>query len=231
MVESSKKTAEWEVQQFYNQDLGIPYEPKGGRITDEILDSCKRDYNLGLKDGDNFMGIDVGLRLHVIIQNKTRIIQILTVKDFEELDTLMNEYNIKKAVIDALPETRKVQEFADRFRGRVHFCYYSGLSEVKEDEWYKVDGQKVNTDRTLSLDMWTTRFREQKVELPKTLDNQIEFKEHMKALTRTITKNKKGETKAEYLHTSPDHYYHAGNYSNIAKAIFEKVSEPEVFVL
>ncbi|MFQ5788798.1 MAG: hypothetical protein ACE5H1_12580, partial [Thermodesulfobacteriota bacterium] len=232
MVESSERTAEWEVQQFYNQDLGIPYEPKGGRITDEILQACKRDYVLGVKEGDNFMGIDVGLRLHIIIQNsRNKVVQIITKKNFEDLDKLMDEYNIKKAVIDALPETRKAQEFADRFAGRVHLCYYTGLKEVKKDEWYKKDGQKVNTDRTLSLDMWTTRFHNQKVELPKNLDDYTEFKAHMGALTRAVVKDSKGKETAQYLETSPDHFYHAGNYSNIAKDIFSKVDEPEVFTL
>ena len=232
MVESSKLTAEWEVQQFYNQDLGVPYEPKGGKLTDETLQACKRDYNLGVKTGHNFMGVDVGKVLHVVIHNSEKqIVYIDTVKDFEDLDKLMNEYDIKQCVVDALPETREVQKFVDRFRGRVHMCYYSGMKEVKENEWFRVDEQKINTDRTLSLDMWTARFRNQEIYLPKNFEDKVEFTDHMKSLIRVITENKAGIKRAEYVEMSPDHFYHAGNYSNMADAIFSMTSEPEVFVI
>lgn len=231
MVNDSLKTAEWEIQQFYNQDLGLPYEPKGGRITEEMLNACSRDYSVGLKEGDNFMGVDVGRVLHVMIQNSLgKVVYIDTVKNFEDLDPLMKEYNIKKAVVDALPETRESQKFADRFQGRVMICYYSGLTEVKMGEWFKIDGQKINTDRTLSLDMWTARFKTQNVELPKNVTSLTEFKEHMKALTRVV-REEKGNQKAEYLQVGPDHFYHAGNYSNLAKAAFENIFVPEVFMI
>lgn len=229
MVESSQKTAEWEVQQFHNQDLGLPYEPKGARITDEILNACKRDYKCGHIEGNNYLGVDVGTRLHIIIQNDERVIAILSVKNFEDLYKLMDEYDVKMAVIDAMPETRKAQEFANKFDGRVFMCYYSGLKEVKDNEWFKVDGQKVNTDRTLSLDMWTARVKKQKVYLPKNLDDYTEFKEHMKALTRATTQDAKNNPKSEYVQLGPDHYYHAGNYSNLAKEIYDREDMPEVF--
>jgi hypothetical protein len=178
------------------------------------------------------MGVDVGLRLHVIIQNSEGKVVFIDTRDkFSELDELMNDFNVKACVIDALPETRKSQEFVDRFKGRGFVCYYSGLTEIKDNQWFKKDGQKINTDRTLSLDMWTDRIKKQKAYLPKNLDNYEEFKDHMKSLTRIVTKNAKGKIKAEYLETSADHYYHAGNYSNIAKAIFDNVDEPDVFVL
>ena len=76
LINASKKTSEWEVQQFYNQNLGIPYEPKGAKITEELLSACKRDYNIPFKEytdkekrnlADNFMGIDVGRILHIVI--------------------------------------------------------------------------------------------------------------------------------------------------------------------
>jgi len=231
VVEASKKASESEIQQFYNQDLGLPYEPKGGRITEEILQSCRRSYELKPTGKPTFMGIDVGRVLHVVIQDIERVLYIGTVKDFEQLDELMNTFDIKKAVVDAMPETRKSQEFADKYPGRVLICYYSGVTQPKEGEWFKVDGQKVNTDRTLSLDMWTARFKNQSVYLPQNLDFYTEFKEQMKSLIRVVSEDRNGNPKAEYIQTSADHYYHSGNYSNIAKSIFESTSEPEIFVL
>lgn len=232
MVEASQRPAEFEIQQFYNQDLGLPYEPKGGRITEEMIHSCIRDYRSGIKEADNYMGVDVGRVLHTIILNsKGKVAYYGSPKDFETLDNLMKEYNIKKCVIDALPETRKAQEFADRFRGRVMICYYSGISEPKKGEWFRAEGQKVNTDRTLSLDMYTARYKNQNIYLPSDIDGSQEFKDHMKALVRIVRENKSGQFVAEYMQTGADHFYHAGNYANLAEAIFTAKGVPEVFTL
>lgn len=233
MVENSKKTSEYEIQQFYNQDLGLPYSPKGGTLTQEILFGCKRDYRMGVQEGSNYMGVDVGRHLHVIIQNKEKVLNITKVVDFDDLDKLMKDYNIHTCVIDALPETRKAQEFAQRFMGRVYMCYYSKLTEPKNDEWFQAHPaeMKVNTRRTLALDNWSARFRDQKVQLPAELADQVEFLEHMTALTRIIREDKTGNQIAEYIKTGPDHYYHAGNYSNLALAIANNVTAPEIFGL
>ena len=230
VVEESRKTAEWEVQQFYNQVLGLAYEPKGAKITEADLDACIRKYIIPMKTQESFMGVDVGRVLHVIIRDKTKVLYIGEHKEFEELDKLMAEYNIKKVVIDALPETRKVQEFINKFPGRAHLCYYSGLKEIKEHEWFKLDGQKVNTDRTLSLDISTNEIKQQDIELPQNLGDYPDFKNHCKNLIRVVSETKAGNKVAEYVKTGEDHYRHSFNYATIARHIFDKNVEPEIFV-
>jgi hypothetical protein len=230
MIVESEKTSEWEIQQFYNQNLGLPYEPKGSKVTDEDLSACKRDYIAPLKTKESFMGVDVGVYLHVIIRDMNRILCIKKVKDFEELDTLIVDFNCKIIVIDALPETRKAQELARRFKGRTFLCYYTGLKEVKEGEWFKKESEKVNTDRTISLDNSLNEIKKQLIELPKNLDDYLEFKEQLKALVRVISEVK-GNKVASYVETGPDHYGHAFNYSNLAKEIFKKKVIPEVMTV
>ena len=232
LVQESLKTAEWEVQQFYNQDLGLPYSPKGGSISDEDIQACIRGYRTGVQKGQtHYMGVDVGVYLHVTIQTEDRMALIVKVKDFTELDQLMKDYNVRFCVVDALPETRKAQEFAARFRGRVFLCYYSKLNEPKKDEWFQHNASeaKVNTRRTLSLDNWSDRIRKQKVFMPENVNDFVEFKENMAALTRIVREDNKGNMIAEYVKTGPDHFYHAGNYSNIARAIADKTVVPEIF--
>lgn len=234
VIEASLRTSDFEIEQFYNQDLGLPYQPKGGRITEETLFACKRDHKKGYydKNANHYMGVDVGAVLHVIVQNsKNEIVFIDSVKDFEDLDRIMYDFNINFAVIDALPETRESQRFVTKYRGRAALCYYSGLSEVKDDQWFKYDDDgKVNTDRTLSLDMYSARFKNQDIFLPSSLESEVEFIAHMKSLTR-VKKESRQVVKAEYAQIGPDHFYHAGNYSNIARGIFEDIAEPEVFIL
>lgn len=236
IIEGSKTLADWELQQWYNQSLGVPYEPKGAKIDDSVFEAAKRDYTIPFKQSVErvYMGVDVGKVLHTIIRTKTRIVWIGEVKDFEgpvnSLEALFKEFNVKGAVLDALPETRKAQEFAAKFKGRVSLCWYGGVDKPKEGEWFNRDKEKVSTDRTISLDVTSAELRNQGLELPKNLDSYKDFKDHMKNLIRTITENTKGEKRAEYVETGPDHFYHAMNYAKIAAKTFD-VAMPEVFTV
>lgn len=233
VIKESKKTAEWEIMQFYNQILGLAYEPKGSKVGEEDIDACIRDYTSPMKEDNTFMGVDVGKALHIIIRGKKKILYIGDVKDFEDVDKLMDSYNVKKCVVDALPETREVQKFIDRFPGRAFFCYYSGLKEVKKGEWFKreKDSPKINTDRTLALDMVTDEIKTQEIEMPKNIRDYIEFIQHLKSLTRVVQKDSKGNVKASYVETGPDHLFHAVVYATIAKYIFYSTTDPEIFIL
>jgi len=224
LIEASQKSTEWEIQQFYNQNLGLPYEPKGAKISEEDFQAATRDYTIPFKEPEQstFMGVDIGKILHVTIMNKKRIVWIGEKKDFEELDGLMREFNVKVAVVDGLPETRKASEFEQRFRGRVFLCYYSGMKEIKEGKWFKKERGKVNTDRTISLDKSTNIVKEQNIEFPKNLDNYPEFKQHCKNLVRII-REEKGNQIAEYVKIGPDHYRHSLNYANLAREIYLQI--------
>ena len=224
MIKSSLMTSEWEIQQFYNQNLGLAYEPKGSKLTEEDFSGATRDYFIPYKEKNegSFMGVDVGKVLHIVIRDKDRVLFIGERNDFEDLDRLMAEFNVKTAVIDALPETRKAQEFCNRKKGRVSLCYYSGIKEIKDGEWFKKTEGKVNTDRTLSLDKSINQIKQQNIWLPKNLNSVPDFKTHCKALIRNTKTTKDGNLVAEYVQIGPDHYAHAFNYCNIAFSIYEK---------
>ena len=115
MIKESKKSAEWEVQQFYNQNLGLPYEPKGAKITEQDFDACKREYVMPHKTDEGFIGIDVGKILHVVVISRKRFLFVGERSDFKEIDSIINNFNCKSIVIDALPETREAQALAKRF--------------------------------------------------------------------------------------------------------------------
>lgn len=224
LIKDANKTSEWEVMQFYNQDLGLPYEPKGAKITEDDLKACTRDYTIPFKSPtiEGFIGIDVGKILHVVIRDNFRIIFAGEFKDFEELDSLMNTYNVKCGVVDGNPETREALKFAKRFSPRVHLCYYTGMKEVKFDNWFVKSPLKVNTGRTISLDITTNEIKTQNLWMPKNLNDIKDYKAHLKNLIRVIREEKDGNKIAEYMKTGDDHYYHATNYATLAKHVYNK---------
>lgn len=231
----SEKNSEWEIQQFHNQTLGEPYEPKGARITEEDINNCIKDYNMPFNiDKPKFMGVDVGKKLHYVIRTEDRIVEAGDCVNFTGVDSIeekINNFKVKGVVIDALPETRKAQELANTFKRRVKLCYYTGLVEMKEaGKYWKVDKDKVNTDRTVSLDMTFAEIKKAEIEMPKNINSCKDFRSHMKSTTRIIREDKKGALKAEYVKTSDDHLLHASNYAKLATNIFN-VATPEVFIV
>lgn len=239
LIENSKKTAIEEVQQFYNQDLGIPYEPKGARLTDTVLNSCKRNYTLGEELKGTHAGVDVGVYLHVIvsreIEGKTRYVYIGKLQDFmgerDSLEWLLNTYDIKTMVVDIMPETRKVLELIEKYPGRVFGCRYPNTDELANtSEYLKWNDEEgvVSAHRTISLDFTLAEFERQQVELPKNAREIPDFYREMKAPIRVKEKNARGQEVARYISSGPDHFAHSANYERIARQRFTGGSLPRI---
>lgn len=221
-------------QEFYNSKLGLPHVVEGARITDKELDACRGDYAMGDPHHRNrliTMGVDVGVWLHyeicewqlppsgtssidLSILSKPRVIKHGKVRDFEDLDKLMYEYQINYAVIDSQPERRKALEFANRFYGHVKTCWYPNgvigkAIHINEEE------NSVSVDRTSWLDLSLGRFHNGSIRLP--IDVDQEYRSHMKALVRIYEKDREGNPYGKYVKgNNADHYAHARNYAEIA---------------
>ncbi len=231
LIEESEREAEWEIMQFMNQSLGLTYEPKGGKITEQDMDSCKRDYTIPSLSDFSFMGVDVGKKFNVVIIDKEKLLYCGECRTVDELVGLAEQYKSKCAVIDGNPEGRAAEEFCIRAQGNNHMCWYVDTSGFSKGEWFKTEELKVTTGRTMSLDKYNNENKKQKIKFPKNLESYPEFKKQLKALTRVQAENKKGDIIAQYLKTGEDHYRHAYNYANLAKEIFSKVGIPEIFTM
>ena len=234
MVDESLQSAEYKVQQFYNQVLGVPYESSGSKITNEDIKGCVDDYKMPFIPEERiFVGIDVGKKLHYIVRTRNKIIDIGSVLDFfgnrDCLEAIIRKYKPSGVVIDALPETRKAQELCGKFP-RMKICYYSSLEITKSNKYWKVSEEKVNTDRTVSLDMVFAEFKENKISLPKNYDADPEFVSHLKSTNRVMYQDNKGDQKIQYVPTSDDHLLHAANYAKLASEVFNTVT-PEIFTV
>ena len=217
------RTAPEDVQEFHNSHLGEPFVAEGGQLSQEILNACRRsDYEMPDTGEHCTMGVDVGSALNVRIsawagEEKTALF-IGTVLRFEDLDVLMERYNVDRCVIDALPETRKAQEFAGRFPGRVWLAFYTQIDPTKRCEWQN-DRRKVLVNRTLALDGMFNRFLLRRVTLPGNASHIPGYYEHLRAPVRVMEKDKNGNPVPRYVELGkPDHYAHAEVYDEIAAA-------------
>ncbi len=208
-------------QSFYNADLGIPYEPKGGRLTTDTLNGVLGDYTLGnTQTGKGcLMGVDIGTRIHVVIRQsqgeRLRATYIGEVDDFEELDAFVSRYQVRAAVVDALPETRKAQEFAERFDGRVYVAYYAtqprGVKRASPYQWSENE-HVVNIDRSRAFDGVLAGYYNKQYENPADAPTITDYYLHLRNLVRVKENLPDGTPVVRYLKLGPDHYAHAENY-------------------
>jgi len=219
-------------QEFYNSKLGLTHIVEGARITDADIEKCTGTHvKTSTGQGMVVMGIDVGKWLHyeidqvfidretstndINLATTTRLLTEGKVQHFEELDYLIQQYGVAFAVIDANPERRKALEFAQRFWGHVKLCFYGTGINSKAIHIHAEEEHTMSVDRTSWIDLALSRFRREKMILPKDLSH--EYKEHLKALVRIYSKDILGNPVGKYVTgNEEDHFAHARTYAELA---------------
>lgn len=219
-------------QELYRSKFGLAYIPKGAKLSLTDLKnsvSSYPTYNEAPNGSFCVMGVDVGNWLHfeithyaidrlandININSYAKVLKADKVLAFEELDTLMHDFNIRFCVIDAQPERRKALEFARRFPGRVRLCFYPNSVNGKNITLHAEEDASISVDRTTWLDMSLGRFKTDRISLPQ--DISFEYKEHLQTPSKTYRKDSNGNPVAVYVSgNKADHFAHARNYCEIA---------------
>jgi len=233
LVQTLQEVDETKRKECFNQDLAEPYTPRGGQLSDEVLDACRRDYAHGARAKEKtWMGVDVGTLKHVVIRGP---IDAETgerpqrwagaIDSFEEIGNLIKRFHVQVCVIDALPETTKAREVQAEFPpGVVWLAYYSQTkigSKLIEPIAPDVDNGVVNLDRTRTLDALFAEFVDQTATLPANSRDVKDYYDHLKAQVRVIENGPNGVQIARYIQQEgkPDHLAHAENYCRVAQHI------------
>ncbi len=216
------------LQHFYNQILGIPFTSQGTKLDETIMGKCVEDYKMPLSSTETIAGVDVGGVFHVNISEIKngirRKVYIGTALDWNDLQLLVHRYKITRGVIDAEPEHHGAREFVMRHPGW-YVCYYN-LPDTSKNE-IEIDHvtRTIRTKRTASIDESLSHWLDGRIVIPKnwmTIDNG-EFLKQMKAPTRVLVEDARGNKKYEWQEGGkPDHYFHADNYERIAATMFRQ---------
>lgn len=220
-----------EVTELFRSDLGQPYESSGSRVTEAMLAQLSHDLPGGdlpdVRWSDVTMGVDPGLRFHYRVSandpdRQRCVLAMGSVGSWSELDGLMERYRVRQCVVDAMPELHAAQEFAARFPGRVLRAFYPTANALKGivsriDEANGV----IQINRTMAMDRVFDTIARCKEKWPATLTHDREVVAHMKAPVRVVTTNDGGQEVASWVHTSPDHLFHACVYDLMAVEALE----------
>jgi hypothetical protein len=241
MIEASRATTPFAVQEFQNSDLGETFVPPGGGISVDVVDRCRRDYALSDYAGQPCdMGIDVGLRCHVVIRERRKSVEregslpfvprLWFAGDvaFAELDGLVQRFNVQSIVIDAYPDLHAASEFVLRHRPRAWLAQYDRQQPEHERERGRTGGpNRYHINRTQALDEVFQRFRDEAVELPREareLGGMVKqglgaYYRQLLAPKRTLEVDGQGNWQARWVDArKDDHYAHAELYTMLAGA-------------
>jgi len=221
-----------------NQDLGEPFTPSGGRLTETILDRCRRNYAHGpsLAGGATVAGVDVGAMLHVVIRSlqvdRTTGEQLQAfagaVETFDEVAQLLRKYKVRSCVVDALPETRMARSLQASFRpGVVWLAYFvGGRAGLKTESIMRLNEKEyvVDLDRTRCFDalmagVISASEGEGGLTLPAHIRNVRDYYAHMVNQVRVLEDTPDGGQVAVYRELGPDHYSLAELYCMAAHGL------------
>lgn len=231
-----------EIAEFYRSDLGVPFEASGSRITEAMLATLSHDLANGrlpeVQWRDTTMGIDVGSRHHYRISsvgpNGLRYVRRMgAVREWGALDLLLEQFKVRRCVIDALPELHACEAWASKHRGIVVRAYYPNAANLK-GQMFQPEPEKiediVNINRTMAMDAVFANVAGAKERWPRSIHDDPEVIAHMRAPVRVTSVDDRGQERASWEHTAPDHLFHASVYDLIAgQSLYEppKVSTAE----
>jgi hypothetical protein len=219
--------------EFWNSEMGLPYQDKGAKLTEDEINQARQSYNNGKlrPHGIMTLGVDVGRDLHCWVDSwqtgqllgndvntsaRPKTLWIGKLPNFDDLDQLMQIWGIHACVIDRNPEQRMALQFANRFYGVVRLCIYGNSVTGKDIHVSKTEQHTVIVDRTSWMDLALSRFRrEEMIYVP--MDIPFEARQHLMTPVRVYKKDKMGNPVGYYENKDkPDHYAHARTYSEIA---------------
>lgn len=211
------------IQEFYNSVLGIAYTTGNSKIDrQDIVDLCGPEPQATFSEDSTWMGVDVGRKCYwvvgkVLVTGHKQIIAYGNCP-FDDLNSVVNRFNVKYGVIDLRPYENEAKRFIAGRRGFLACDFNTG----NQEEWYKVitvDGEVkghstriLKADRTQSCDVLLREISSRKnFVFPSTTKGDNEFIRQVCAPARMEETSKKtGDVKAIYTNSGKaDHYFFA----------------------
>jgi Arc/MetJ-type ribon-helix-helix transcriptional regulator len=222
-----------ELTELYRSDLGLPYESSGSRITREMLAALSHDLPGGMLPDQKYrattMGLDVGNRFHYRVssigEDGGRYVRAAgSVATWTEVDMLMVHHGVRLCVVDAYPEEHGARAFVARHAGKAVTATYPTANALKgvlcaPDPAKALEAGRVQINRTMAMDAVYSAIATASERWPSAIHNDPEVVTHLTAPVRVETLDPHGQSRADWVHTKPDHIFHASVYDRIAREL------------
>lgn len=221
LVREHHRRDEETIQAHYNFDLGLPYTPRGGSLSRDVILACRRDYTPPESYAGTAWvtaGVDVGRVLHVRVtrwlpDGRAAPLYIGEVPGFTDLAQVWARYGVNLGLIDERPEERKAREFMEAHRGRVYLIRWSG-DEQRDPLVVDEPNGLVIARRTGACDRLVAAFQGQQRLLPRDVPG--DYIAHLSAPHRVLETTSRGQKVARYVSERADHYFFAETHDLLA---------------
>lgn len=216
---------------FYNYTLGEAYHMQTKLITEKEIYGMQTGPEEPSSAAATIFGVDQGDNFYVAIGRlekiegtnnyQKRILALRVVKSEEDLQDLINRFDMRFGIMDAMPNKHTAIKLAGLFKGRLFLAYYQTGRAAKEKfelcKW-NLSAQQVHIQRTESLDKLVESLDKTQWVLPMLSENVKVLVKHVKNVSVNYLTHFGQKTKV-YVKNGPDDFFHVLNYLNIA---FEK---------
>jgi hypothetical protein len=220
------------LQEFYNSKLGMAWISAENRLTvQDVYANCGQSPMLTRANGPCCMGIDVGTLLHVVVAYKPReevlqVCYLAQVSSFNDLHDIAQRFNVRSAVVDTEPETRKAREWQASEEFPVFLCDYQ--STITEGKRWDEEKKTLRVNRTESLDgVHHMIANSGLIVFPRRCEEVEEFAKQLVNTAKVLEEDQEtGSREYKYRKLGPDHYAHALNYCILASSKISTMSDP-----
>ena len=214
---------------FHNMRLGLPYSDSDAKITEDSLNQCQSAFAypyVSVHYRSVFIGVDVGKLLNVVVRERLtvegevtyRLCEACTVPSFGELAKLLNKYQHRICVIDALPEGHSVEELKKEYQ-KVWSCLFV---ETALAPTINKEKRELKINRTTIIDSVKRTVDLTQLMLPEDTKNRIPtYYSHLTALTRVFQVDDIHPDRSHFVWVGsmPDHYLFAEVYCQMASRL------------
>lgn len=230
LVVSSRKTKPFDIEAFYQNDLGLPWVPAEAALTEaDVMAACSLGGDPQTIYRGRFpivAGVDVASERDLSMwidelwpDGSQKAIHISEPRDFREVSEKIGRFGVNLCVIDSMPERRQARAVASDHPGRVVLAVYD---ERNESDAFRYDDKKniVHVNRTEAMDAFMDGVRQQR-RIPLRRPP-VRFVEQLTSPKRRTELNTAGRPRRVYVSTGPvgDDYAHAGVYGLVAKEMW-----------
>jgi len=214
---------------FYNKILGLPYVGSGNKVTKDMLDRNLTDetINYGTR---TVIGVDTGMGIHLVAGNQLGLFYYSSTRNYDDFERLMQMFTDAIAVFDAQGDLQKPRELAEKYPGRIFFCYYREDRKTKQlITWGKGKEEGlVVADRNKLIQLLVDEFVMMRIQLYGSEQDWYDYWLHWNAIFRIEEENNLGVMVRRWHRGGADHLVHATCYWRVGMNRFG-MGKAEIF--
>jgi hypothetical protein len=195
--------------------LGLPYRGSDVFVSRDVI---LRNIDVSVPNfkENNVLGCDSGLKKHFVLGNKQGIFKVGVVDKWEDIEDLIRLYDVKTAVLDALPDLTEPRKLRDKYPGKIWLCYYKKNIDKADFLRWDFKTHTVYADRTKIIQKNIDDMVSHKIRFQIAPAGLADFIAHWESLYKTVEIDQMGLEHDVWESGGDDHLVHGQLYWSMA---------------